>query len=130
TEVFRRPELGRVDEQRDHQRGVLPAGSADQRQMPLVEGAHGGYQADGPWRLAARLAQLGHGADRPHAGAPSRAAASAVARSTITSNRASSCGAVARTASRCAATVSSSPRATGPVSARSGPSVAQLSTVV
>ena len=49
--------------------------------------------------------------------------------STIRSNRASSSGADCSMAARWAATVSSSPRATGPVRARSGPSAAQFSTV-
>ena len=47
---------------------------------------------------------------------------------TSSSKRSSSSGATSATARRWAATVASSPRATGPVSARSGPSSARLST--
>ena len=99
--------------------------------MPLVEEAHRRDEPDA--------------ASRPSAPARAASRSSATVRSvlmpatscsgqrpvwrTSSSNRASSSGATRSTAARWASTVASSPRATGPVSAASGPSSATFSTV-
>src|SRR5207248_798737 len=100
---------------------AVAPGGAHQRQVALVEETHGGYEP-GPALARERLAQLGDGADGPH-DASSRVLA------TMASKSSSSSGRAAATAARCLATVASSPRATGPVRARWGPSSTQFSTV-
>ena len=96
-----------------------------------MEEAHRGHEPDaapGAALGSEQLAQLGDRAHGPHAGAScagERRASAAPARRTAST----SSGAASSTAARCAATVASSPRATGPVSAASGPSSAMFSTV-
>ena len=46
-EVLSRPELQRVDEDRDNHETALPSRRAHQRQMPLVERSHRGNETDG-----------------------------------------------------------------------------------
>ena len=88
-----------------------------------MEGAHRRHQADraarAPW-LEQLGPEPGHRADHLHAGWASRSPAAASARVAVTSssNSGTRSGATSSTAARCRATVASSPRATGPVSAR------------
>ena len=49
-EVARRVELDRVDEDRDHDRVGAPPRIAHQREMPVVQRAHGRHQGDGATR--------------------------------------------------------------------------------
>ena len=70
-EVLAGAELGRVDEERDHDDVGVGAGAAHEGQVARVERAHGGHEPDRAAGAAVggeRLAQLGHGADGPHAG--------------------------------------------------------------
>ncbi len=64
--VLPRRELGRIDEDAGHGPLGALAGAAHQRQVPLMQGAHGGDQGD-PLALGAPAAhprsELGHGAD-------------------------------------------------------------------
>ena len=96
-----------------------------------MEGAHRRHEPDraaGAPLGRERVAQLGDGADGPHAA--HLAPASARVRSTSASNRRAAPGRGLRHRLRAAPRrCASSPRATGPVSARSGPSAAQFSTV-
>ncbi len=81
--------------------------------MALVERAHGRDEADGRAArraLGQRRAELGDGADDPHA----RTCASSRVASASASQRGSSSGARSATAARWRATVASSPRAIGP----------------
>ena len=137
-QVGRVVELGRVDEQRDDDDVALLARAPHQRQMALVERAHRRDETEPvlPARRgcasAARSSAIG--CERLHAGWASRAAGDRCCRSRLTprSGRARVAARARRTAgagrrpppataARWRVTVASSPRATGPVSARSGP---------
>src|SRR4029078_10156691 len=104
-------ELGRVDEEADHDQIALVACRANQRKMSFVQKAHRRYEAD-PLALAARagerVAELGLGAQGVHALSP----LTARARSARASYIGTSWGATASTAARWRSTVASSPRAT------------------
>ena len=96
-----------------------------------MEGAHRGHQPDRAPLAACRRqrgAQVGDRADGDHAGylRPGQLARRLDER---VEQAGRSSGRRSATASRWRATVASSPRATGPVSARSGPRAAQFSTV-
>ena len=60
-EVFVRPELRRIDEEAGDEKVVLGPGRTEEREMAIVEGAHGGDQADGS--VARLRAQV---RDRPY----------------------------------------------------------------
>ncbi len=105
---------------------------------PVVERAHRRHEADrGPSRRGAagerHVARGWCGSSSWRRGLPAdRASREPRAREWRRPARRTACsssGVRSATACRCAATVASSPRATGPVSARSGPSAAQFSTV-
>ena len=117
-EVARVVELRRVDEQRDDHLVAAGAGRAHQRLVAAVEGAHRRHEADRAARRAGGAAvrlHLGDGPDRLHAATTTREAA------TSASKVSSRSGARSSIAARWRSIVASSPRATGPVRARSAP---------
>ena len=61
-QVFRRPELAGIDVDRRHDDVALGLGRADEAEVPFVQGAHGGNQADlapGPSQRRQGSAQFG-----------------------------------------------------------------------
>jgi hypothetical protein len=70
-EVLLAAELGRVDEQRHHNRRALLARAFEQGEVTLVQGAHRRHETDGRRGVAQRVAQPGDRAQRLHAKAPS-----------------------------------------------------------
>ena len=126
VQVLARAELGRVDEQRHHHHVALLAGAAEQGEVTVVEGAHGRHQPDRCARRAARARAPRAARRRCGSSSYPRSAASARVCSTSSSKRASSSGAASATARRWAATVASSPRAIGPVSASLGPELGEV----
>src|SRR5262249_40137897 len=137
-EILRRRELQGVHEERDDDEVVLDPRVAHERAMAGVEVAHRRDETDAPTeraRVVARGAELMHAADGDHAGRPcSSARSSASSRAASVSASSARARYVSRSASgrasRCAATVRTSPRATGPVRAVAGPWCAQLARVV
>ena len=129
-------ELRWVDEQRHDDLVAGRMGAADEREMALVQGAHRRDEADaapGAARPVERGAELGDRAQGLHRVTATGVVALRAARrrvaSASASNSASSSGSRSATAARWRATVASSPRAIGPVRARSAPSAAQLATL-
>src|SRR5262245_15128253 len=106
SEIFARPELGRVDEQAGDDDLVFLAGGAEEREMALVKGAHRRHETER--RSARREVKLPDRPDDPHGRVAS-------ARRSYSGSRS---GRVERIASRCASTVSQSPRSIGPVSSK------------
>ncbi|MBA7619807.1 hypothetical protein ES703_27148 [subsurface metagenome] len=58
----------RVDEDADHQRGVLGSGLPDQGEVAFVEVAHGGYEANRRGKLLPYLLHLGNCFNNFHSG--------------------------------------------------------------
>src|SRR5689334_12064295 len=106
SEIFARPELGRVDEQAGDDDLVFLAGGTEEREMALVKGTHRRHETEGP--SARREVKLPDRPNDPHGRVAS-------ARTSYSGSRS---GRVERIASRCASTVSQSPRSIGPVSSK------------
>ncbi|MEY9254742.1 hypothetical protein ABH990_005740 [Bradyrhizobium ottawaense] len=64
AEILGGGELGRVDEDRDHDAAGAPLGEADERHMPVMEGPHGRDQRDRGLSLAEIVDGAAQGWDR------------------------------------------------------------------